>query len=50
MPSYAKNKEHIYKYRENKDNYARVLEINRKYKQKYDNWKKIQKLYLKILL
>ena len=47
-PTYKQNKTHIYKYREN--NYERVLNINKKYKQKYDAWKKIQKVFLRILL
>ena len=46
-PTYAQNKIHIYKYREK--NHHRVLEINRKSKQKYDNWKKIQKVFFRIL-
>ena len=41
---YKVNKKHIYKYRSL--NMARVLEINRK---SY-NWKKIQKVFLNILL
>jgi hypothetical protein len=49
MPStYAQNKQHIYKYREQHlDEYRAIV---RKAKQKYDNWKKVQKIYLRILL
>lgn len=47
-PTYAQNKEHIYKYREKHlDHYRGIV---RKAKQKHDNWKKVQKLYLRILL
>ena len=48
IPTYQQNKSSIYRYREK--NYTFVLDINRKSKQKYDNWKKIQKVYLRILL
>ena len=47
-PTYKQNKKHIYKYKEH--NHDRVLEINRKANQKYSTWKKIQKVYLNILL
>ena len=47
-PSYQKNKVNIYKYRVK--HYEHVLEINRKSKRKHDAWKKIQKVFLRILL
>jgi hypothetical protein len=47
-PTYAQNKEHIYKWRYS--NLANVQAINRKSNQKYRNWKKIQKVYLAILI
>jgi hypothetical protein len=46
--TYAMNKAHIYKWRES--NGDKVREVNRRAKAKFDNWKKIQKLYLNILL
>ena len=49
MPTtYAKNKAHIYKWVEN--NRDKYRELVRKRKAKFDNWKKIQKIYLSILL
>lgn len=50
MPSYAQNKEHIYKWRSNEDNMKRQLHINMIYKRKYDSWKKIKKEFLAILI
>ena len=44
---YAKNKQHIYKWREN--HLERAREINCKYQRKYDAWKRISKIYLQIL-
>ena len=49
MPTYAQNKQHIYKWRQNDTNMQRQLEINRLYKRKYDCWKKEVKIYLAIL-
>jgi hypothetical protein len=47
-PTYQQNKAHIYNWRaKNPDKQRAVV---RKSKQKYDNWKKIQKVYLNILL
>jgi hypothetical protein len=49
MPlSYIQNKKHIYAWRENnKVQYNAVCKLGQR---KYDNWKRIQKIYLKILL
>lgn len=47
-PTYEQNKKHIYKWREN--NIERSRELIRKGKAKYDTWKKVQKIYLSILL
>lgn len=47
-PTYAQNKEHIYKWRQNHIEQSR--EINRKSNQKYRNWKKIQKVFFDILI
>lgn len=47
-PTYEQNKEFIYKWRTK--NADRVREINRQAKKKIDTWKKIQKVYLGILL
>lgn len=48
MPTtYAKNKSHIYAWRQK--NIDTVREINRKSKHKRDVWKKIQKEFLNIL-
>jgi hypothetical protein len=44
MPTYEKNKKHIYKWREK--NLTRNRELNLKYKR----WKTIQMIYLAILL
>jgi hypothetical protein len=46
--TYIKNKKHIYNWVENHREHYR--ELTRKHKAKYDNWKKIQKIYLRILL
>jgi hypothetical protein len=48
MPSYAQNKEHIYKWREK--NAQRNREINKFSKRKFDAWKKEKLIFLKILL
>lgn len=48
MPTYAKNKIHIYKWRETHLEHNR--ELNRKYKRKFDAWKRIQKEFLNILI
>lgn len=48
MPSYAQNKQHIYKWR--KTHYKTHCENQVKYQFKYNNWKKIQKIFLQILL
>ena len=49
MPlAYAKNKVHIYKYRIT--HREQFLEMNRISKRRYDAWKRIQKIYLNILL
>ena len=49
MPvTYQQNKKHIYNWRETHiDEYRELI---RKHKAKYDNWKRIQKIYLGILL
>jgi len=47
-PTYQQNKKSIYNYR-NK-NIELVREIDRKYKKRVYNWKKIQRVFLKILL
>jgi hypothetical protein len=47
-PTYQQNKAHIYNWRtKNPDKQRAVV---RKAKQKYDNWKKIQKVFLNILI
>lgn len=49
MPtSYSKNKVHIYKWRQNNGDAYR--ETCRKNQLKYSSWKRIQKIYLSILL
>ena len=48
MESYEQNKIHIYKWRENNPEHNRI--INRIAQTKFSNWKKIQKIYLAILL
>lgn len=49
MPTtYAKNKAHIYAWRQKNIDTIRIA--NRKYKHKYDVWKKIQKEFLNILI
>jgi len=49
MPTtYAKNKKHIYNWREN--NLDVVREKNKNYMVKYMRWKRIQKEYLAILI
>ena len=45
---YNQNKKHIYNWIER--NLDRRREINRKNQRKYDCWKRIQKVYLNILL
>jgi len=47
-PTYDKNKKHIYTWR-SKNNVA-WKEQAIKYKKKYDSWKRIQKIFLNILL
>ena len=51
-PSYAQNKEHLYKWRQT--HYAEFRKIQNKYQLKYQKkrgeWLKIQKIYLQILL
>lgn len=47
-PTYEQNKKHIYKWRQTHLEQARA--ICRKNKAKYDAWKKVQKMYLAILL
>lgn len=47
-PTYAQNKVHIYKWREN--NRDAMREINRKSTLKYYIWKRIQKEFLNILI
>ena len=46
--TYKMNKKHIYKWR--KSNMPRVLEINKKSHQKNYAWKKIQRIFLNILI
>ena len=49
MPTtYAKNKEHIYRWVDNNREHYR--EVVRRSKAKHDAWKKVQKVYLSILL
>ena len=45
---YKQNKQHIYKWRENNQDYRRELEKN--WARKKYNWKKIQKVFFNILL
>ncbi len=45
---YSQNKQHIYKWRQS--NLDKVKEINRKSKARHDAWKKIQMVFLSILL
>ena len=47
-PTYAQNKVHIYKWKAK--NVERNRELNCLAKQRFDCWKKIQKIYLNILL
>lgn len=47
-PTYEQNKSHIYKYRIT--HREQFLELNRRSKRRYDAWKRIQKIYLNILL
>ena len=47
-PTYQQNKEFIYRWREK--NAERNREINKQAKRKIDLWKKVQKVYLGILL
>jgi hypothetical protein len=49
-PTYSQNKVHIYKWRENNENWQRQLELNKPVKKRYYDWKKIQKIYFNILL
>jgi hypothetical protein len=47
-PTYEQNKSHIYNWRaKNPDKYRANV---RKAQKKYENWKKIQKVFLNILL
>jgi len=49
MPAtYAQNKQHIYKWRQS--NLDKVRDINRKSNARYVAWKKIQMVFLSILL
>lgn len=48
MVTYAKNKRHIYAWREK--NAVKNREYVKLAKRKYDSWKKIQKVFLAILL
>lgn len=51
MPlSYAQNKVHIYKWRTNECNYEQTKLINRNSNKRCYEWKKIQMIYLNILL
>ena len=45
---YQQNKQYRDKW--NKNNYPRFLEMSRINQRKYDGWKRIQKIFLKILL
>lgn len=48
MPSnYAKNKQHIYRYRET--HLEKCREICRRYKSRLDKWRQAQRIYLGIL-
>ena len=47
-PTYAQNKKFIYNYR--LKNMDKIREITKIQKRRYDAWKKIQKVYLGILL
>jgi hypothetical protein len=49
-PTYSQNKVHIYKWREKTENYQKQLASNKITAKKYQNWKRIQKVYLNILL
>jgi len=49
MPlTYTKNKKHIYAWREK--NKTKYNSKNKLWQKKYNNWKKIQKIYLNILI
>ena len=49
-PTYSQNKIHIYKWREKPENYQKQLALNNITAKKYQNWKRIQNVYLNILL
>jgi hypothetical protein len=50
MPTYKQNKIHIYKWRENPDNYEKQLQSNRSTSIKYQRWKAIQSIFFNILI
>lgn len=49
-PTYKQNKKSIYNWRSHPENMAKQLASNRISTKKYDTWKRIQKIYLNILL
>jgi hypothetical protein len=49
MPlKYSQHKKHIYTWREKNPDHYKV--VNKLWQRKYDAWKRIQKIYLNILL
>ena len=49
-PTYAQNKIHIYKWREKPENHQKHNEMSAKFMARYRSWKKMQKVFLNILL
>jgi hypothetical protein len=51
MPlSYAQNKKHIYAWRAKEENREKYAAICRKAQRKCDEWKRIQRIFLNIML